>query len=151
MRRTMTAFGLLVLIPLALISCFARQEGGHSDAAASVGIVGINASTGKARIRVTNRLERPIIIQGQPETGVGYVLQKKQMGGDNSTGQQHYFTPASQNLGPGTMRLEKGGTLDFDYDAGPPPTAFRVGILYSITPDPEQWILAWSSWWERAG
>jgi hypothetical protein len=148
-RLKLTTLSLLLLMPLGLIACLAGQQESTTAPAVSIAILGIDASTGRATIRVKNQLDRPVFLQGQPDAGVGFLIQKRNAGSGGSSAQR--LTPLAQNLGPGQLRLEGGKTLDFDYDAGPPPTTFRVGILSSPSMDRDQWILAWSVWWDCAG
>ncbi len=94
--------------------------------------------------RIWNNSDRPIILQLQPQSGVGYYLQSWHMR-DNVRPTRGI--PVGRNLGSGTKVLAAGRTMDFDL-VGEAPGAFRVGVMSSLSRESggQPWWLIWSPW-----
>jgi|GEM_PF-4260762 len=106
-----------------------------------------DVSKGQQTYKIQNRLDQPVWLQAQPESGMGHFIQKQELKDGKWAGQ--LSVPQAINLGSRLVKLAGGETLDFVYDSGTSPTGFRLGVMYSLTQDGDQWTLVWGPWYVR--
>ena len=130
---------------LFLVGCFLISGCGKEPYTppVEVSLIAVNHIT---TYRIQNNLDRPVFLQLQTGSAVGYYLQRRQMPG---TGELELEIPAGQNLGIQATRLDAGKTIEFDVTYQPP-ISFRIGIVYSLysDTDSDQWHLCWSGWYD---
>ena len=147
MRKLLAAspFALVALGSLACSSqCYADDL---AQPAVTLSLKQVNASTGRHTYTVQNHLDRPVWLQAQPESGMGYFIQERERKDGRRTGQ--LSAPRATNLGSRSVKLAAGEALDFVYESGTSPAGFRLGVMYSLTRDGDPWTLVWGSWHDR--
>lgn len=135
---------LLVAVGCVLISgCGKETSTPPVKPPVAISIIADNGPT--LTYRIWNNQDRPVFLQLQTESAVGYYIQRRQLPG---TQERELQVPAGQNLGTQSTRLAAGQAMEFDVDYQRP-QSFRVGIVYRLSGSGgKEWRLCWSEWFD---